>query len=88
MRIYKKVIFVSMLIALPVTSALACFHQPNCFKNCDNLPLWEVPFCDLGSQHKQAFQSGDLKNPIELDSLSKTNYSDNSSFNVNELYRL
>ncbi|MBX9477447.1 hypothetical protein J8Z83_22845 [Yersinia enterocolitica] len=87
MRFHKIVIIFSMLTVLPVASALACFHQPTCFKECSKLPLWEVPFCDLGAQPKQALQNGNLKSPIGGDSLSKTNNHDNGSFNVKELNR-
>ena len=61
MRFHKIVIIFSMLTALPVASALACFHQPSCFTRCAQLPLWEVPFCDLGTMHTPALQNGNLK---------------------------
>ncbi|CQH40257.1 Uncharacterised protein [Yersinia enterocolitica] len=87
MRFHKIVIIFSMLTALPVASALACFHQPSCFTQCAQLPLWEVPFCDLGSIHTPVLQGGNLKNPIDLYSSFKTNHSDKGLFNVKELYR-
>ncbi|CRY23224.1 Uncharacterised protein [Yersinia enterocolitica] len=87
MRFHKIVIIFSMLTALPVASALACFHQPSCFTRCAQLPLWEVPFCDLGTMHTPALQNGNLKNPIALYSSSKINHSDEGLFNVKELYR-
>ncbi len=59
MRFHKVII--AMLAALPVASALACFHQPTCFIRCAKLPLWEVPFCDLGTMHKPALQGENLK---------------------------
>ncbi|HDL8054979.1 hypothetical protein AB8970_11515 [Yersinia enterocolitica] len=87
MRFHKIVIIFSMLTVLPVASALACFHQPSCFTRCAQLPLWEVPFCDLGSIHTPVLQGGNLKNPIDLYSSFKTNHSDKGLFNVKELYR-
>ncbi|EKN5942601.1 hypothetical protein DVP82_16780 [Yersinia enterocolitica] len=88
MRFHKIVIIFSIILtALPVASALACFHQPSCFTRCAQLPLWEVPFCDLGSIHTPVLQGGNLKNPIDLYSSFKTNHSDKGLFNVKELYR-
>lgn len=85
MRFHKIVIIFSMLTALPVASVLACFHQPSCFTRCAQLPLWEVPFCDLGSIHTPVLQGGNLKNPIDLYSSFKNNHSDIGLFNLKEL---
>lgn len=87
MRFHKIVVIFSVLTVLPVASALACFHQPTCFQECSKLPLWEVPFCDLGAQPKPALQNGNLKSPIGLDSSSKANYHGNNLFNAKELNR-
>lgn len=85
MRFHK--IIIAMLAALPVASAMACFHQPTCFLRCSQLPLWEIPFCDLGTMHKPALQGGNLKKPIVLYSSIKTNHGDKGLFNVKELFR-
>ncbi|HCQ2843918.1 hypothetical protein R1B80_23190 [Escherichia coli] len=72
MKLKLVILLTTSLFTLP---SIACFHQGyTCFERCSQLPIWEIPFCDLGAQRKTD------KTPKAFD-LKQSNSDHGSKFN-------